>query len=125
MNKSMSLTTRLVVSMFIVPILMAVAIAFQGFRQSEDSKSRLDYFILTSVPSIELLERIRYTLAKHTATLNHAVLVYKEDKSVIDKLDAHHDAMLAEAAEQDVADADEAADFRRRSRIDDALTGAV
>lgn len=87
MKKPMSLTMRLVVSMFIVPILMAVVVAFQGFRQSEDSKGRLDYFILTSVPSIELLERIRYTLAKHTATLNHAVLVYKEDKSVIDKLD--------------------------------------
>ena len=87
MKKSMSLTKRLVVSMFIVPILMSVVIAFQGFRQSEDSKNRLDYFILTSVPSIELLERVRYTLAKHTATLNHAVLVYKDDKSVIDKLD--------------------------------------
>jgi len=87
MKKSMSLTKRLVISMFIVPILMSVVIAFQGFRQSEDSKNRLDYFILTSVPSIELLERVRYTLAKHTATLNHAVLVYKDDKSVIEKLD--------------------------------------
>ena len=47
------------------------------------------------------------------------------EAEVIDKLDAHHDAMLAEAAEQDVADADEAADFARRSRIDDALTGAA
>ncbi|CAN1518896.1 hypothetical protein B9Z42_05170 [Limnohabitans sp. B9-3] len=87
MNKSISLTMRLVVSMFIVPILMAVVIAYQGFRQSEDSKSRLDYFILTSVPSIELLERIRYTLAKHAATVNLAVLVHKDDKSVLDKLD--------------------------------------
>jgi methyl-accepting chemotaxis protein len=107
MNKSMSLTTRLVVSMFIVPILMAVAIAFQGFRQSEDSKSRLDYFILTSVPSIELLERIRYTLAKHTATLNHAVLVYKEDKSVIDKLDELEsavDVLVEKFASEYVAD---------------------
>ena len=58
MKKSMSLTKRLVISMFIVPILMSVVIAFQGFRQSEDSKNRLDYFILTSVPSIELLEQV-------------------------------------------------------------------
>ena len=48
---------------------------------------------------------------------------------ILEKLEDLHDelrdAMLAEAAERDVADADEAADFRRRSRIDDALTGAV
>lgn len=48
---------------------------------------------------------------------------------ILEKLeDLHdelHDELLAEAAEQDVADADEAADFARRSRIDDALTGAV
>jgi len=48
---------------------------------------------------------------------------------ILEKLEDLHDelrdAMLAEAAEQDVADADEAADFARRSRIDDALTGAA
>lgn len=48
---------------------------------------------------------------------------------ILEKLEDLHDelrdAMLVEAAEQDVADADEAADFRRRSRIDDALTGAA
>ncbi|MFD1189716.1 hypothetical protein [Phenylobacterium conjunctum] len=48
---------------------------------------------------------------------------------ILEKLEDLHDelrdAMLAEAAERDVADADEAADFARRSRIDDALTGAA
>ena len=36
-----------------------------------------------------------------------------------------HSRAITEAAEQDVADADSAADFARRSRIDDALTGAA
>ena len=44
---------------------------------------------------------------------------------ILEKLEDLHDELLAEAAERDVADADEAADFRRRSRIDDALTGAA
>lgn len=88
MPKQMSLTMRLIISMFCIPILMAMVITFQGYRQSEDSKKRLDYFMLTSVPSIELLDRIRYSLAKHAATLNHAVLVYKDDKSVLERLDA-------------------------------------
>lgn len=60
--------------MLIVPMLIAVVVAYLGYEQSEDSKERLDFFILTSVPSIGLLERIRYTASRHEALLTKAVL---------------------------------------------------
>jgi len=82
----MRLTTRLIASMLIVPMLIAVLVAYLGYEQSEDSKQRLDFFILTSVPSIGLLERIRYTASRHEALITKAVLGVDATSDLIDRL---------------------------------------
>ena len=82
----MTLTKRLVISTLIVPIIISVFIAYLGFNHSEESKKRLDHFIVTSVPSIKLLDRIRYTLAMHHTALVKSALVYKDNKNSLDEL---------------------------------------
>ena len=82
----MTLTKRLLISTLLVPVIISTVIAYLGFNHSEESKKRLDYFIVTSVPSIKLLDRIRYTLAIHHAELFKAALVYKENKGIVDDL---------------------------------------
>ena len=84
----MNLTKRLVISTLVIPIFSAVLFGYLGIKQSDDADKRHDYFIVTSIPSIELLELIRFTTAKHDAMLSRAVLVFKEDQDVLEQLSA-------------------------------------
>jgi methyl-accepting chemotaxis protein len=87
----MTLTKRLVISTLIVPIIISIFIAYLGFNQSEESKKRLDHFIVTSVPSIKLLDRIRYTIAINQAEVIKAALANRDNKGIFDNLSSIQD----------------------------------
>jgi methyl-accepting chemotaxis protein len=70
----MRISTRLIVSTFFVPIAVSVLVAVLGFVQLRDSDERLDYFMLTTVPSVELLHRIKYDFTRYDALLGKALL---------------------------------------------------
>lgn len=91
----MNLTKRLVISTLVIPIFIAVLWGYFGIKQSDDADKRHDYFISTSIPTIELLELIRFTAAKHDAMLSRAVLTYKEDQYVLEQLSALRAAIEA------------------------------
>ena len=68
-----SVATRLIISTFVVPIVVSILVAVLGFLQLKDSNQRMEYFLLTTVPSVELLQRVRYDFARHDALLNKVV----------------------------------------------------
>lgn len=70
----MRISTRLVVSTFVVPIVVSILVAVLGFVQLRSSDERLDYFMLTTVPSVELLHRIKYDFTRYDALMGKALI---------------------------------------------------
>jgi len=82
--KKLSISARLIISTFVVPIVISLLVAFLGFTQLRQSNQRLDFFLLTTVPSVELLHRIRYEFAKYDNMVNKAVFIENKQSDNID-----------------------------------------
>ena len=113
---NITLAFRLSIATFVLPVIVSALITGLGYFQLKGSNARLDYFLVTTVPGVELLQRIRYDFSRIDSTLGR-MIIGGEPGDPIPEAYLEEIAVLREGLEilfekyqtEYVADADDAA----------------
>ena len=71
---NITLAFRLSIATFVLPVIVSALITGLGYFQLKGSNARLDYFLITTVPGVELLQRIRYDFSRIDSTLSKMIV---------------------------------------------------
>jgi methyl-accepting chemotaxis protein len=112
---NITLAFRLSIATFVLPVIVSALITGLGYFQLKGSNARLDYFLVTTVPGVELLQRIRYDFSRIDSTLGK-MIVGTEPGDPLPEANLEEIAILGEGLEilfekyrtEYVADADDA-----------------
>ena len=73
--KKLSISARLLISTFVIPVVLSLVIAFLGLMQLKQSNQRLEFFLEATVPSVELLNRIKYDFVRFDNLISKTIFM--------------------------------------------------